>query len=121
VLSVGSSSATRNLFRVDTLASGNTTVATTGTSYRRDATGTTSGSAVSPAFFRAEGLAMDGDSPKVLMVGVAEPTTGPSGPGVGTANRNDNIFGSGRVWSFNTSNVVSSSTYRFAPGFTPVN
>ena len=121
VLSVGSSSATRNLFRVDTLASGNTTVATTGTSYRRDATGTTSGSAVSPAFFRAEGLAMDGDSPKVLMVGIAEPTTGPSGPGVGTANRNDNIFGSGRVWSFNTSNVVSSSTYRFAPGFTPVN
>jgi hypothetical protein len=121
VLSVGATSATRALMRVDTLASGNTSVTTAGTNYRRDATGTSSGTPVSPAFLWANGLTMKNNFACVTMLGTAEPTTGPSGPGVGAANRNDNIIGSGKIWIFNSSNAVTYSLYRFAAGFSPVN
>lgn len=121
VLSVGATTATRALMRVDTLASGNTSVTTAGTNYRRDATGTASGAAVSPAFLWANGLTMKDNSACVTMLGTAEPTTGPSGPGVGAANRNDNIIGSGKIWILNSSNAVTYSLYRFAAGFSPVN
>jgi len=117
ILSVGSTSATRALFRIDTLNSSLTSVITTGTSYRRDATG----GATSPAFFWANGFSMGGTSPRVLMVGTSEPSTGPAGQGTGTANRNDQILGSGRIWTLNSSNAVTYSSYRFAPGFSPVN
>jgi len=117
ILSVGSTSATRALFRIDTLGSSLTSVITTGTSYRRDATG----GATSPAFFWANGFSMGGTSPRVLMVGTSEPSTGPAGQGTGTANRNDQILGSGRIWTLNSSNAVTYSSYRFAPGFSPVN
>jgi hypothetical protein len=126
VLSVGSTTATRALLRVDTLATDRLSFETLGQPERRDATGTSTGgattrAATSPSFLWAWGLSMGGNNPRVLMTGTAEPTTGPSGPGSGTANRNDNIIGSGRVWTFSTENVVSNATYRFAPGFSPVN
>ena len=126
VLSVGSTTATRALLRVDTLATDRLSVETLGQPERRDATGTSTGgvltrAATSPSFLWAWGLSMGGNNPRVLMTGTAEPTDGPSGPGSGTANRNDNIIGSGRVWTFSTANVVSNATYRFAPGFSPVN
>jgi hypothetical protein len=126
VLSVGSTTATRALLRVDTLAADRLSVETLGQPERRDATGTSTGgvttrAATSPSFLWAWGLSMAGNNPRVLMTGTAEPTAGPSGPGSGTANRNDNIIGSGRVWTFSTANVVSNATYRFAPGFSPVN
>jgi hypothetical protein len=117
VLSVGATPLTRARLRVDTLDAANTAVATTGTGYRRDAVG----GATAPAFMWAFGLSMGGNQPRVLMVSTSEPTTGPSGPGVGTANRNDQILGSGRVWTFDAANAVSSSSYRFIPGFAPVN
>jgi hypothetical protein len=126
VLSVGSTTATRALLRVDTLATDRLSIETFGQPERRDATGTSTGgattrAATSPSFLWAWGLSMAGNNPRVLMTGTAEPTTGPSGPSVGSANRNDNIIGSGRVWTFSTANVVSNATYRFAPGFSPVN
>ena len=126
VLSVGSTTATRALLRVDTLATDRLSIETLGQPERRDATGTSTGgattrAATSPSFLWAWGLSMAGNNPRVLMTGTAEPTAGPSGPGSGTANRNDNIIGSGRVWTFSTANVVSNATYRFAPGFSPVN
>ncbi len=126
VLSVGSTTATRALLRVDTLATDRLSIETLGQPERRDATGTSTGgattrAATSPSFLWAWGLSMAGNNPRVLMTGTAEPTDGPSGPGSGTANRNDNIIGSGRVWTFSTANVVSNATYRFAPGFSPVN
>jgi hypothetical protein len=117
ILSVGATPATRALFRIDTLNATLTAVSTTGTSYRRDV----AGGATSPSLFWANGLSMGGNAPRVLMVGTSEPTTGPSGQGTGTANRNDQILGSGRVWTFNSSNAVTYSSYRFAPGFAPVN
>jgi hypothetical protein len=111
---------------VDTLATDRLSFETLGQPERRDATGTSTGgvltrAATSPSFLWAWGLSMAGNNPRVLMTGTAEPTAGPSGPGSGTANRNDNIIGSGRVWTFSTANVVSNATYRFAPGFSPVN
>lgn len=117
VLSVGALPTTRARLRVDTLNAANTAAATTGTSYRRDILG----GATAPAFMWAFGLSMGGNQPRVLMVSTSEPTTGPSGPGAGTANRNDQIIGAGRVWTFDTANVVSNASYRFIPGFAPVN
>jgi hypothetical protein len=117
ILSVGATPATRALFRIDTLNATLTAVSTTGTSYRRDV----AGGATSPSLFWANGLSMGGNAPRVLMVGTSEPATGPAGQGTGTANRNDQILGAGRVWTFNSSNAVTYSSYRFAPGFAPVN
>ncbi|MEY4880606.1 MAG: hypothetical protein RLZ87_32, partial [Armatimonadota bacterium] len=128
VLSVGSTTATRALLRVDTLASSMATVDTAGTNYRRDATGTplvlngaASKASATTAYLWALGLSMNGNLPCVLMTGIGESTTGPSGVGNGST---ENIIGSGKIWTMTSSNAIGSgskATASFAPGFTPVN
>ena len=128
VLSVGSTTATRALLRVDTLASSMATVDTAGTNYRRDATGTplvlngaAAKASATTAYLWALGLSMNGDLPCVLMTGIGESTTGPSGVGNGST---ENIIGSGKIWTMTSSNAIGSgskATASFAPGFTPVN
>jgi len=128
VLSVGSTTATRALLRVDTLASSMATVDTAGTNYRRDATGTplvlngaAAKASATTAYLWALGLSMKGDLPCVLMTGIGESTTGPSGVGNGST---ENIIGSGKIWTMTSSNAIGSgskATASFAPGFSPVN
>lgn len=128
VLSVGSTTATRALLRVDTLTSDMTTVNTAGTNYRRDVTGTplvlngaAAKASATTAYLWALGLSMNGNLPCVLMTGIGESTTGPSGVGNGS---NENIIGSGKIWTMTSSNAIGSgskATASFAPGFTPVN
>jgi hypothetical protein len=128
VLSVGSTTATRALLRVDTLASSMATVDTAGTNYRRDATGTplvlngaASKASATTAYLWALGLSMNGNLPCVLMTGIGESTTGPSGVGNGST---ENIIGSGKIWTMTSSNAIGSgskATASFAPGFSPVN
>ena len=128
VLSVGSTTATRALLRVDTLASSMATVDTAGTNYRRDATGTplvlngaAAKASATTAYLWALGLSMNGDLPCVLMTGIGESTTGPSGAFNGST---ENIIGSGKIWTMTSSNAIGSgskATASFAPGFTPVN
>jgi hypothetical protein len=126
VMSAGTG-ANRALFRVDSLDAAKTSATSASRSYRRDGTAPgvsyTDNTASSPAYMLPWTMSMSNDGPKVLMLHTSEPNSGPAGPGVGTANRNDVYVGAGRIWSFNTNNVLAApgSTYRFAPGIAPVN